>query len=82
MNRYSPNVRFLIVYSRSRGELVSIEQFVSGDDQIAELSRREIENNDPDIEIVAMWSKDLETLKATHGRYFVSAPADLQPVLR
>jgi hypothetical protein len=75
-------VRFLIVYSRSRGELVSIEQFVSGDDQIAELSRREIENNDPDIEIVAMWSKDLETLKATHGRYFVSAPADLQPVLR
>lgn len=82
MNRYSPGVRFLIVYSRSRGELISLEVFGSAEEQIAELSRREQENADPDIEVVAMQSRDLATLKSTHGRYFVSAPADLQPVHR
>ena len=82
MHRYSQNVNFLVVYSRSRGELISLEQFESGRAQIDELSRRELENSDPDVEIVALVSKSFETLKVTHGRYFVTAPKDLQPTVR
>ena len=75
-------MNFLVVYKRSRGELISIEQFDSGDEQIAELSRRESANTDPDIEIVALLSSSFESLKVTHGRYFMSAPKDLQPTFR
>ena len=82
MHRYSHRMRFLVVYSRSRRELISVEQFATSQEQIADLSRRESVNDDPDIEVVALQSTSFKALKVTHGRYFVSAPEDLQPTQR
>lgn len=82
MRRYSPAMRFLVVYSRSRRELLSLEQFESADSQVAALTEREASNIDPDIEVVALRSTSFEALKVTHGRYFVRAPENLRPVAR
>lgn len=82
MNRYSPDMFFLVTYRRSRGELMGFEIYESSSEQLDALHLAESVNTDPDVEIVAMWSTSIETLKSTHGRYFVSAPADLQPVRR
>ena len=82
MHRYSPDMYFLVTYRRSRGELLAFELFTSSADQLAALHAAESVNRDADVEVVALWSTSIDSLKVTHGRYFVSAPADLQPVMR
>lgn len=82
MHRYSPDMDFLIVYSRSRGELQSVEAFENGESAVAALNAADVGSNDPDIETVLLGSDSFETLKVTHGRYFMTAPKDLQPTMR
>ena len=82
MDRYCDRVDFLIVYRRSSGELVTLDAFTDGSAAVAALNALDIGTNDPDIETVLFGAESFESLKVTHGRYFVSAPADLQPVMR
>lgn len=82
MRRYSRDMEFLVVYRRSKGELISIETFKTLEESVAALNAADMGDNDPDIETVLLSSKSFETLKKTHGRYFFSAPADLQPTQR
>lgn len=82
MDRYRDHVDFLIVYRRARGELVSVDAFADGSKAVAALNALDTGLNDTDVETVLLGAESFEALKITHGRYFVSAPADLQPVLR
>lgn len=82
MDGYCECVDFLIVYRRSSGELVSIDAYVDGSAAVAALNSLDSGTNDADVETVLLGSDSFDSLKATHGRYFVSAPTDLQPVLR
>ena len=58
------------------------------DDQLAALNASDIFDSngnlvlDHDIEIVALASQSVETLKVTHGNYFKRTPEDLQPTVR
>lgn len=82
MRRYSPAMDFLVRYRRSQGELLSVEAFVDSKSAVAALNESDAGSNDPDIETVLLGSESFETLKITHGRYFVTAPKDLQPTVR
>lgn len=80
MVKYCEGVDFLVVYRRSSRELVSVDVFTDGDAAIRALNAADTGLNDTDIETVLLGAETFEALKVTHGRYFVSAPADLQPV--
>jgi hypothetical protein len=88
MLSYSPFMLFLVKYRRSTGTLLSFEQFSNTDDQLAALNASDIFDSDGnlvldhDIEIVALASQSVETLKVTHGNYFKRTPEDLQPTVR
>ena len=82
MDEYTERVDFLVVYRRSSGELVTVESFADGDVAVAALNAVDTGLTDNDLEAVLLGAQSFEALKFTHGRYFVSAPADLQPVLR
>ena len=82
MNEYCDRMDFLVVYRRSSRELVSIEAFADGDTALRALNSADLGENDADIETVLLGAESFEALKVTHGRYFVSAPADLDPVGR
>lgn len=60
---------FLIKYHRRSGHLV-LEKFES----LVEATKRRLEldkeNNDPDLEIVAVASQSEENLRESHSRYF------------
>ncbi|MFM9132901.1 MAG: hypothetical protein ACKORY_09370 [Actinomycetota bacterium] len=71
---------FLVVYRRSSRELVSVDVFTDGNAAVQALNAADAGLNDIDIETVLLGAESFEALKVTHGRYFVSAPADLQPV--
>lgn len=65
---------FLLVYRRSTGELVRLDDL--GLDRTAALKRRfEIEvqeRGDADVEVVLLSAPSLDALRRTHGRYFRS----------
>lgn len=60
---------FLIQYERPTGEL-EVESFDSLVDATAERLRLDRVNSNPDLEIVAVASEDLEHLRVSHARYF------------
>lgn len=63
---------FLIKYHRRSGKL-ALEKFES----LVEATKRRLEldkeNNDPDLEIVAVASQSEENLRQSHSRYFSAA---------
>jgi hypothetical protein len=69
-----------VVYRRSSRELVSVDVFTDGNAAVQALNAADAGSNDIDIETVLLGAESFEALKVTHGRYFVSAPADLRPV--
>lgn len=85
---YSPLMLFLVKYRRSTGTLLSFEQFSNTEDQLDALNASDIFDSngnlvlDHDIEIVALASQSVETLKVTHSNYFKRSPKDLQPTAR
>ncbi len=82
MNGYRDRMEFLVVYNRSSGELVSVDAYADGSAAIDALNALDSGSNDGDLETVLLGSDSFESLKVTHGRYFVSAPADLKPATR
>jgi hypothetical protein len=79
---------FLVKYKKSTRTLITFEEFTNTDDQIDALvnsyhfNREGFLNLEDDIEIVALMSQSVDSLKVTHGRYFAKSPKDLQPTLR
>ena len=64
-------ILFLLVFDRTSGELVSINQYDNQDLATSELSLEERKNADSEnIEVVLIGSDSIETLKRTHGHYF------------
>ena len=82
MDRYCEHVDFLIVYRRASGELVSVNPYADGFAAVAALNALDTVLNDTHVETVLSGAESFQALKVTHGRDFVSAPADLQPVMR
>lgn len=65
--------QFLVVYRRSTGQLVTLEDLGSMEPYDAmrkrfEIERREIK--DSDVEVVLLSALSREALKHTHSRYF------------
>lgn len=67
---------FLLQYNRSKGELVSIQEYVedqrdqANDDRlVAELAHH---RDNCDLEVVLLEAQDLASLQKTHRRYFES----------
>jgi hypothetical protein len=75
-------MEFLVVYRRSSGELVSVDAYADGSAAIDALNALDSGSNDGDLETVLLGSDSFESLKVTHGRYFVGAPEGLRPVVR
>ncbi len=63
---------FVLVYDRSRRELVEIQEFEPG--QYAEANRRlsEAEFSSPNIEVVLLEAGSVAELTLTHARYFTN----------
>lgn len=62
---------FLLVYDRSKGVLLSEEEFESEDRALDE--RFEVEKRIPDdVEVVVLGAESREALRKTHSRYFTS----------
>lgn len=70
MPPYSDVVEFVVIYRRSTTELLSLESFDRDNGALRALEDADRANEDPDVEVVLLTSKSLESLKATHGRYF------------
>jgi hypothetical protein len=65
---------FLLVYSRSKGELVGQPlSYPSHAEALRARFRREAHTTDPDIEIVVLGGESIESLMQTHSRYFGGA---------
>ena len=75
--------QFLLIYDRSRDELIFQESF--GDDVDAATTAyraAEIEYHDhPEMNIVLVGADSLETVKVTHSTYFTGAAFKLQTLL-
>ena len=73
---------FLIEYDRDEGRIVSIKNFSTSDREMAEESRRNLELNlhQKDIvhEVVLLEAATEEALRLTHRRYFEDWP-ELMP---
>lgn len=82
MDRNCKHMDFLIVYRRASGELVSVDAYADRSVAVAALNALDVGLNDNDVETVLLGAESFEALKITHGRYFLSAPADLQPTIR
>jgi hypothetical protein len=61
---------FLIVYDRSRRELLYEPRELSRDYAVANAALMEAERTHPDMEVVLLEAASLDALKLTHGRYF------------
>lgn len=65
---------FVIVFNRSKGEIVdSVIEFGDGDRAAALAKRFELErmySDRPEVEVVSLGAASLEDLKRTHTRYF------------
>jgi hypothetical protein len=65
--------QFLLVYRRSLGELLSIEDLGSIDPTAAMRKRFDVEmrwRRDRDVEVVVLSAPSQDALKRTHSRYF------------
>ncbi|HEV2755681.1 MAG TPA: hypothetical protein VG318_07875 [Actinomycetota bacterium] len=65
--------QFVIVFDRPRGEILEMVEFPEAERDVAlkELfDREERFRDEADVEVVMLGSDSIETLKATHGRYF------------
>ena len=65
--------KFLLVYNKREGKLLSSEEFPDDSGQAALAMRFELERDNAsnlDIEIVVLEGPSLEALEQTHGRYF------------
>lgn len=63
---------FLVVYDRTAGELVSLDQFESASSAMQARFRAEAEHRGrKDVEVVALTAASEEDLRRTHGRYFL-----------
>jgi len=77
---------FVVVYERPTVKLLLFREFAAGDWASANRLRNDLELQyrlRPEVEIVLLGSDSIETLKATHSRYFVrvvdpAAPASLR----
>ncbi len=77
---------FVVVYERPTTSLLTFRQFEHGDWASANRLRNDLELQyrlRPEVEIVLLWSDSVETLQATHSRYFghvvdPDAPASLR----
>ena len=68
-------MQFIIVYGRSKMQLLTLRQFANeaGEEARAEKLALELEfANQPDVEVAFFQSDSLDTLQRTHGRYFQS----------
>lgn len=64
---------FVVAYERPTTTLLVFREFAQGDWDSANRLRNDLELQyrlRPEVEIVLLWSDSLETLKATHARYF------------
>lgn len=70
---------FLLTYDGLRRALVSIEEFQPG--RYAEASGRlfEVEEAQPDLEVVLLEAASIDDLKRRHRRYFENLTSFLQP---
>ena len=65
---------FVVVYERPSTSLLLFRQFAEGDWASANRLRNDLELQyrlQPEVEIVLLSSSSIDTLKATHSRYFV-----------
>ena len=77
---------FVVAYERPATTLLVFREFAQGDWDSANRLRNELELQyrlRPEVEIVLLWSDTIETLMATHSRYFgrvtdPEAPASLR----
>lgn len=64
---------FLIVYHRREGKILFFKEYPpeEGRRALADRWERELaEREHPEIEVIVISSRSIETLKRTHGRYF------------
>lgn len=65
---------FLLVYNRSKGELVGEPKDFQGHTEALQARfQAEARTSDPDIEIVVLGGESIESLMQTHSRYFGGA---------
>ena len=66
---------FLLIYDRTKGELLSLKEFDEPARAEALTERFQVEaskRDKPQIEVVLLSAETLEDLKQTHSRYFES----------
>ena len=71
-------VGFLIEYNR-RTRVRRVTEFATPREAMEHRLQLETTRTDDDVEIAALASKSLETLKQTHSRYFSGADLDDDP---
>lgn len=63
---------FLVVYDRTAGELLRLEQYESAGSAMQARFKAEAENRGrKDVEVVALSAASEDDLRRTHGRYFL-----------
>lgn len=60
---------FLIVFDRQSGESI-VTPFSTGSEAMQARYAKELETDDPNVEIVVVGARSLSELKQTHSRYF------------
>lgn len=68
--------QFLLIYRRSSGTLLALEE-LGTDRTKAQLRRRQLERSetfDSDVEVVVLNANSEEDLRRTHSRYFSAVP--------
>ena len=68
---------FLIVFNRHSGES-TVTPFSSSSDAMQARYAKELETDDPNVEIVVVGARSLSELKQTHSRYFSRDVHDAQ----
>ncbi len=66
---------FLLLYSRSKGELIEIDEFPPEQRETAfrlRLEREIAHRRNPDVEVVVLSAPSRADLERTHSRYFKS----------
>ena len=62
---------YLVVFDRSKGELIRLQRFGNRDDALrARFAEERTRQDEPDIEVVVLGAISGESLRRTHGRYF------------
>lgn len=62
---------YLVVFNRSKGEIISLRRYSDRDDALrARFAEERERRGDSDIEVVVLGARSGESLRRTHGRYF------------